>query len=389
MKTLISRSAFFPVVIGISLAAALPTLAQPSLIGELVRPGAPFGLSTFTDGRIFSGGLALNTKVMIFSPDGQVLLNFGTFGTDPGQFVMPSSGAPTPDQTQIFVCDAQLGRIQIFDLAGGFLGTFGSNGSGFDQFSEATDMVFMPDGRFLVADSGNGRVMLYNAPGVPALAIGAGFLDNPLFVGLTPDGNIAVADRQLNNIFVYGTDGSLLGSLDTSGDGALPSLRGVACSHDGRFFVTDELLGLIKVYSAAGQFLGSFGDGLLDAPNGIAVLPNGRIYVASSNDDRIVIFSDPQAVALPETTVRGKKVQRVSPKKKRLKIRGEADAGFGTAVNRVLVRGAKAKVRLRPNNSWNAVVRIGNRNRARLRVLVFDDLDQRSAKPTIKRIRRK
>ena len=61
---------------------------------------------------------ALFDVVQIFNADGQLLLVFGSPGSQPGQFRMPA-GIHIDANDRIYVVDMINGRIQIFQYHGG------------------------------------------------------------------------------------------------------------------------------------------------------------------------------------------------------------------------------------------------------------------------------
>ena len=61
------------------------------------------------------------TRVVKFSPDGQVLTVWGTKGSGDGQFDDPASVAVDPMANKVYVADPRNKRIQVFDSDGKFL----------------------------------------------------------------------------------------------------------------------------------------------------------------------------------------------------------------------------------------------------------------------------
>ena len=76
----------------------------------------------------------VNDRVQVFDAAGKFLFTFGSEGSDPGKFSSPDAVAVGPDGT-IAVSDTNNNRIQLFDATGKFIRTFGGPGSGPGQFN--------------------------------------------------------------------------------------------------------------------------------------------------------------------------------------------------------------------------------------------------------------
>jgi DNA-binding beta-propeller fold protein YncE len=61
------------------------------------------------------------TRIVKFSPDGQVLLSWGSKGSGDGQFDDPTSVVIDPTTNKVYVADPRNKRIQVFDSNGKFL----------------------------------------------------------------------------------------------------------------------------------------------------------------------------------------------------------------------------------------------------------------------------
>jgi streptogramin lyase len=97
-------------------------------IGTPGRPGArdgdPFNLPTdvgvASTGELFISDGYGNARVHKYSPDGELIMSWGEWGTGPGQFNL-SHAVRVDSQDRVWVCDRTNDRIQIFDTEGRFL----------------------------------------------------------------------------------------------------------------------------------------------------------------------------------------------------------------------------------------------------------------------------
>ncbi len=122
--------------------------------------------------------------------------------------------------------------------------------------------------------------------------------------GLTVDarGHLWVTDVGLHVVVELAPDGSVvrtLGEPGVSGEDALHFNRptDVAVTEDGTVFVSDGYgNGRVVVFAADGQVLRTFGSigtgpGQLLVPHGIALGPDGNVYVADRGNARVQIFT--------------------------------------------------------------------------------------------------
>ncbi len=101
---------------------------------------------------------------------------------------------------QLYVLDAQRGRIHKFDAAGEKLNTFGRYGAGDGEFDrDASDIAIDAGGNVLVADTGNHRVVKFDADGKFLRSFGRkgrnnGEFTRPMALVALPTGEVLVKD---------------------------------------------------------------------------------------------------------------------------------------------------------------------------------------------------
>jgi DNA-binding beta-propeller fold protein YncE len=102
---------------------------------------------------------------------------------------------------------------------------------------------------------------------------------------------IYALDEKKGSLFIYDLSGKLQGSV-----GKFDKAKGLALSPDGRIFVADTGSSLIQVLDGEGKLKSSFGNrgsdpGKLKNPESIAVGSDGRVYVADTGNDRVEVFT--------------------------------------------------------------------------------------------------
>ncbi|NPV86795.1 MAG: hypothetical protein HPY45_12390 [Anaerolineae bacterium] len=130
----------------------------------------------------------------------------------------------------------------------------------------------------------------------------------PRGVAVAPDGSIYVADSRNHRIQHFSSDGQLLhawgsfadaaAGLEQAPGGTFNEPWGVAVAPDGAVYVSDTWNHRIQKFTADGRFIsmwGYFGQAekpeAFWGPRGLAVDSRGQVYVADTGNKRIVVFS--------------------------------------------------------------------------------------------------
>src|SRR5271170_4475701 len=105
----------------------LQTLGTPDVPGTTYY-GEPFNMPTGSavspSGHVYVSDGYGNYRVHKYAPDGTLALTWGSFGTGPGQFSLVHH-LDVDEEGQVYVCDRENGRIEVFDENGKYLREWG------------------------------------------------------------------------------------------------------------------------------------------------------------------------------------------------------------------------------------------------------------------------
>lgn len=143
-------------------------------------------------------------RVQKFSPEGQFLLQWGTHGSELGQFRRPQNMAIDAED-RIWVVDACNHRIQVFDTNGELLKHWGEEGSEIGQLYYPYDLVFDGAGHVYICEYGNHRVQKFTLDGKPVASWGRqgrgpGELHNPWALVMDSHGRLHVLDSNNHRV---------------------------------------------------------------------------------------------------------------------------------------------------------------------------------------------
>jgi DNA-binding beta-propeller fold protein YncE/ABC-type spermidine/putrescine transport system permease subunit II len=125
--------------------------------------GKPVGISIGPDGNVYVPDTHYH-RVIVYTPDGQLLRQWGSEGKAPGQFIFPTDIA-FDSAGNIFVSEyGDNDRIQVFSPAGEFLYQFGSFGQGDGEVSRPQSMVIDGDTLY-ITDACNHRIAVFTTKG--------------------------------------------------------------------------------------------------------------------------------------------------------------------------------------------------------------------------------
>jgi DNA-binding beta-propeller fold protein YncE/ABC-type spermidine/putrescine transport system permease subunit II len=216
--------------------------------------GKPVGLTVGPDGDLYVPDTHYH-RILVYSSKGDLLKEWGSKGTNDGQFIYPTDIA-FDEKTHIFISEyGDNDRVQVFDHDGKFLYKFGKFGDGPGEFSRPQSMVI--DGDLIyITDACNHRLDVFKTDGTFVRTMGK--------VGSGPG----------EYRFPYGLD------MDSSG-------HLVVCEFgNNRVQLIDKETGKgLAAWGMAGR-----GPGELAYPWGVAVDKHNRIVAVDAGNNRLQVF---------------------------------------------------------------------------------------------------
>ncbi|HEU5451983.1 MAG TPA: 6-bladed beta-propeller [Terriglobales bacterium] len=211
--------------------------------------------------------------------------------------LMKPYGVATDSNGQVYVADAGLGLVFVFNLEEKKVTYRGNN------VLQAPSGVAIDDAdRLFVADSQQHAVFIFRPDGSVEGTIGQDRLVRPVGIAIDNENRyLYVVDAQANRVSVFDADsmkflrawGKLSDEMAAPGTFSAPT--NVAVDSDGNVYVTDTFNARVQVFDAEGQFVTMWGKqgnsaGNFMRPKGVAVDSDDHIYVVDSEFNNVQVF---------------------------------------------------------------------------------------------------
>jgi len=222
-------------------------------------------------------------------------------------------GPYDPDR-HVWIIDDQLHVIYKFTHDGQLVHTHGEvgvRGRGPNTFDRPTDIAWLPDGTYFIADGYGGTrvakfdpqdnfLMDWGSPPADPRNPGPGEFNTPHSIAISADRRLFVIDRGHQRMQVFDENGTFLDMWSLREDHWPESINSLATEHvlteDGYIWVGDAMLNRITKYDLDGNFLYSWGmsggqPGQLGCPHQLSADRSGNLYVADCFQGRVQKFS--------------------------------------------------------------------------------------------------
>ncbi|MBC7475684.1 MAG: response regulator, partial [Candidatus Sericytochromatia bacterium] len=214
---------------------------------------APCSVTTDMAGKIYVID-ALDCKIRVFSPRGNLIDVFGGKGNDIGQ-LSSAYGITIFNNEKIYVTDPDGHKIVIFDFQGNVINSYSSESKEHGEYKSPSGIASNKNFVYIL-DHSIPKVKIINNLDLPEVTFGK-----------------------------RGTG---------KGDFSVP--KGIGVDNEGRVYITETLSHRVQVFNAKGDWVYSFGskgtdNGQFNGAESIAISPDGTIFVLDRGNNRIQIFS--------------------------------------------------------------------------------------------------
>ena len=241
-------------------------------------------------------------KIKKFTSDGELVLEWGSEGSDQGEFDTPHSVA-TDSFGNVYITDMNNKRIQKFDENGTFILEWGGPGKGAGEFMHPHGIAIDLNNNIFVSDAQLENIQKFTDDGIFITKWGSENRNDEKLFGWTENidvdsaGNVYVADMSESRVQKFDNNGTFIKQWGERGEenGEFESPTGLSVDEEDNVYVIDDT-GRIQKFTDDGKFITSFGEngtenGQFRISEGLDVDSDGVVYIADTGNHRIQVFT--------------------------------------------------------------------------------------------------
>lgn len=243
----------------------------------------------------------VNNRIIVVDSDGRWKLDFGSEGTEKGQFKHPL-GIDVSDTGKVFIADSGNHRIQVFDSKGNFLYMFTVRSSPNEKPSDPVDVLASKLENYLyITDNDNHKIKVYTQNGIfefewGKFGEGYGEFRYPGILTANKYNEVFVVDVLNTRVQKFDPFGKFIAEIGSWGvlPGKLFRPKGAAIDKNNRVFISDSYMGLIQVFTDLGRFIGVVCENnkkrQFTTPVGIFVDKSDKLLVVEMRGNKISVL---------------------------------------------------------------------------------------------------
>ena len=273
---------------------AYTALNKPSkIINNNGSMGEPWGIA-FSKNGIWAVVDFGKHCVLMLNEQGKVTktISKSTSTGENGHFKHPE-GVAFDDKNNLYIADHGNHRVQKFSTDGKYLCQFGNEGSDKGQLKLPHGIAVHKD-KLYVAEEQNKRVSVFCIDSQFSNLMGEGYLSIPYGVAVTTKDHLLVTDCGNKSVWQFSLDGKYIGKFGVNG--SVESVFSWPCSitldQKGFIIIGDSDKHCLFVFNEYGRYVYRFSSAncSIEYPAGVAVSPEGDIYISNRIKKEVQIF---------------------------------------------------------------------------------------------------
>lgn len=216
------------------------------------------------------------------------LTSWGSFGSGDNQFRTPV-GVAVGGSGDVYVIDGDNHRVQVFTSTGSFLRQWPVPLGSVNIAVDVNDNVYVSAEQMYKFTSTGTLVTAWGGPGVPGV---------PNSLAVDAAGNLYAGDKRNQRVLVFTGAGEYIREWGGpgSGDGQFNYPDGLAVDAAGNVYVADKGNRRIQKFTSIGTYLTQWGgpgadDGEFGLPVRVAVDQYGHVFVVDNSNSRVEEFT--------------------------------------------------------------------------------------------------